>query len=157
MENENPYQPPQTASAPPEQASDFSIGSKGVLVIGIFSGLIVGVLIVLTFGDTSGVFPMFVPLVVLYVAIMILIDSTTITNPKKALLGFALTIPAYVLYVPICTTAAVFTEPIVGANGYAPKPAGVIFASVVTFVLVLFAIAGILRRRLRPNANADQI
>lgn len=159
MSDDNPYQPPTATPTElqlPPGSPEFAIGWWGIFGLAVVAGLIVGALIALSLNDTHPFFVLGFPFVGWFVAITLLMVSLTPTKigiGHKTLLAAGLSIPAYVIYVPICTIAGAFSQPIFGsADGYAPSPAGLIFASVITFILVLFAVAASIRARLRSKA-----
>ena len=158
MSDDNPYQPPTATPTElqlPPGSPEFAIGWWGIFGLAVVAGLIVGALIALSLNDTHLFFVLGFPFVGWFVAITLLMVSLTPTKigiGHKTLLAAGISIPAYVVYVPICTIAGAFSQPIFGAVGYAPSPAGLIFASVITFILVLFAVAATIRGRLRSRA-----
>ena len=158
MSDDNPYQPPTATPTElqlPPGSPEFAIGWWGIFGLAVVAGLIVGALIALSLNDSHLFFVFGFPFAVWFVTITLLMVSLTPTKigfGHKTLLAAGLSIPAYLVYVPICTITGAFSQPIFGSDGYAPSPAGLIFASVITFILVLFAVAASIRARLRSKA-----
>lgn len=166
MSSDNPYQPPNQESTKlhrQERLAEFKFGWKGNLVLGIVSGVLVGLLIKYSFDDDHPFFLFGYPLVGWFITLIVMLStlrSIEISAMAKGFLAAGLTIPAYVLYIPICSMAGMFSTPIFGSDGYGPTEAGAIFASVLSFVLILFAVASYVRRKVRvsdPESNSEPL
>lgn len=164
----NPYEPPQQAAQ--NRLTELLIpgtyfgGFWGVTALGVLAGLLVALGIYLV-ADLRFVTPFIVPAVVwigAFVVLLLMLRNSEIHPATRFLLPLLLTIPAYILYVPVCTVSAMVTTSFMGSKDYGPSFPGLVLASVVTFVLVLLLFAAILRLRFKQrvepqDANAASI
>jgi hypothetical protein len=71
--------------------------------------------------------------------------------------AIGLSIPAYLLYVPVCSFAAMLGTPALGAaEDYMPSPLAVIVGSVFGFVSILLVFALVLRLCVRIPTAPDE-
>ncbi len=152
----NPYEPPQERSE--NRLAELLVpgtyvgGFWGVAVLGVFAGLLVALVIY------SEAFVQFIPTPFLapalawigaFVVLLWMLRGSEIGASTRIAVPLLLAIPAYLLYVPVCTFSAMLTTSFMGSNGYGPTFPGLVLASVVTFVVILLLFASILRRRFK--------
>ena len=153
----NPYQPPEDVADDAGEAEHarllqrvvgMSFGREigATVVLSGCVGLAVGLLIlsvdegvVLTFGTPA------VGWVILLGCYLVGIRRRAKPLASNLLLASVLAVPAYILYVPVCTVGAMLASPVLGSVGYGPGNAAVILASVVAFAAIAFLIAVIVR------------
>lgn len=154
---QNPYQPPSESMGPAglaEQRPDrpdrnwnsYAREMGAAAILASVAGAIAALLMANLDGSPIAVFGLpafawFATFVVLLGVIQASPASVRSTLTKSALLA----IPAYVLYVPVCTVSSMMTTPFLGSEGYGPKPAGMILGSAIAFVLILLVIASLIR------------
>ena len=163
----NPYQPPHEQSenrmAQLLVPGTYVGGFWAVTALGILAGVLVAV--VMFFGDFlngSGVLAWVAPAVGWVGTFAILLSMLTgsqIDAARRILFPLLLAIPAYILYVPVCTFSAMFSTSFMGSIGYGPSFAGLTLASVIGFVGILLIFAAVLRyrfkKRVDPEASAN--
>lgn len=158
----NPYQPPQESAdnrlvhilVP----STYFGGIWGVVSLGVLGGVMVA-LAIYSEALTDVIPTPFVAPAIGWVgaffALMFMLRGSEISPGTRIILPFLLAIPAYILYVPVCTFSAMFTTGFLGANAYGPTFPGLILASVVAFLGVLLIFAAILRRRFKQRVYVE--
>jgi hypothetical protein len=89
---------------------------------------------------------------------MLMLRGSKIHPWARILVPLLLTVPAYIIYVPVCTFSAMFTTSFLGSKGYGPTFPGMLLASIIAFVGVLLCFAAILRYRFkRPLDDAEAL
>ncbi len=132
-------------------------GFWAVTALGILGGVLVAVF--MFFGDFmngSGVLAWVTPAVGwigVFAILLTMLTGSQIHAATRILLPLLLAIPAYILYVPVCTFSAMFSTSFMGADGYGPSLPGLILASVVGFVGILLIFAAILRYRFKKRVD----
>lgn len=155
----NPYQPPELKNADAserEHAKELrrvegktfgqEIGAAALVAAGL--GLLVGIAI-LSANQLAG-FVFIAPAlgwIILFSLYLVGIRKRPKPFASNLALATVLTVPAYILYIPVCTVGSMLTTPILGGIEYGPKPAGVVVASVFTFVAITLLVASIIRAR----------
>jgi hypothetical protein len=160
----NPYQPPQEPSE--NRLSQLLVpstyvgGKLAVLALGVIAGAVAGVLIYASL-DLNTPVPAFgapaIIWIVTLIALMLMLRGAELQAATKIWLPLLLAIPAYVLYVPVCTFSSMMTTSFMGSNGYGPTGGGLVLASVVTFVLILLIFAAIVRRQIKQPVRPDDV
>ncbi len=159
----NPYQPPQ---GPTENRlkrllapSTYVGGKVSIVLLGVAAGTIAAVLIhrYLDF-KTNNIFPFiltFAAPAIVWIgtmfALMLMLRGAQVHVAKKIWLSLLMAIPAYILYVPVCTYGSVFTTEFMGSS----ERTAMILVSVTTFVVILLIVAAILRRCLKQPVIMD--
>jgi hypothetical protein len=160
----NPYQAPagtnDISQKREKRPSTYRGGLKAVALLAIGAGLVVGVIL------TQGVRPRFgfyvamgvtfgVPLVAwlaTFVLLLRLIKGVDVSGSRLFLTAIGLSIPAYILYVPVCSLTSLATSSLVGKRHHGPEPniepaaAMVMLSSAFAFLMILMAFAAIVRR-----------
>lgn len=157
----NPYEPLIAATTQPPRPRNnrfYSGGFLGIATIGIVIGGIVGASIL---GVTwQSAIPVFcIPALGWLCAIGVLtslIRNTRVPFSGRVLLTLLASIPAYVLYVPVCGVVSMTTTPFLGGKDYGPTTAGAIIGSAVAFFVILMTIAVIVRAVLRKRDSTSQ-
>lgn len=155
----NPYDPPTTDTSQPVSARkrSFFLGGFGlVTLLALLIGGGVGML--LSSPNTSIPFYVWgVPAVGWFVALAILIcimRSSRFSAVGDLLLALALVVPAYILYVPVCTVSSMLTQGWIPSKDYGPAPTGIVIGSAFAFTVILLSIAAILRISFRVPAHS---
>lgn len=153
----NPYQPPEDLADDAGEAEHarllqrvigMSFGQEigATVALSACVGLAVGLLIL---SDNQGLGLAFVipgfGWVILLGCYLVGIRRRAKPLSSNLLLAAVLAVPAYILYVPVCTVGAMLASPVLGSVDYGPGNAAVIFASVVAFAAIAFLIAVIVR------------
>ena len=156
----NPYTP--TASTEDSLrgvlAPPWYRGVRGVLLVGVCLGAVIG-LILTTQIDASGPSLTFITCwfgMILGAFVLLSYSSTPIDFPRRFFWAIFLSMPAFVLFVPVCAVASVFSMEVIGAKGYGPTTIGLITASALAAPLAMLAVAGIIRVKFREKAGAPQ-
>ena len=159
----NPYQPPQESSE--NRLAQLSVpgtyfgGFWGVTALAILAG--VSVAVVMQAGnllDRSGFWAFTTPAIAwiaTFVTLMWMLRGGQIQASTRILLPLLLAIPAYILYVPVCTFSAMFSTAFMGSDNYAPTFPGLILSSVVAFVGILLLFAAALRYRFKRPVDPE--
>jgi hypothetical protein len=156
----NPYQPPQESSESrlPELLvpGTYAGGFWAVTAVGILGGMLVAFAIYSEALLPAS--PFIVPAIVwvaAFLALLLMLRGSQVQMPTLVLLPLLLTVPAYILYVPVCTFSSMFTMSFMGSDGYVPTFPGLIFGSVISFVAILLLFASVLRRRFKQPLHSE--
>ncbi len=156
----NPYVPPTkrtTIAAATRKRISFVGGLFSVVIVALLFGTGVGALIGYPLFRISlyiyGV-PFFGLFTALAVLICLLRDSP-LPSGSGVLLAFGLTVPAFVLYVPICTFTSMATKSWLPSKDYGPAPSGMVVGSAVAFLLIMLAAAGLFRVFCKPQETRE--
>jgi len=158
MPEVNPYQP--SAETPVDSDSDgmppqrvyFFGGFLSLLAVSIVAGLCSAWLI----GNIENQFKVYGPVIVWFLALMAthaLLRGSQTSLLVKSALSLVLTLPACVLYFPVCFVSGAVSGSVFGGQGYGPNATGLALASVMTSALVLFLLAYIVRATGRSRAR----
>lgn len=167
MPEQNPYQPPDTEPNLEETAAlgsssapvNYPGGILFVLVVAVGAGFLIGLGV--SFGFTSntawgGWLAFGTPAVGLLLALACLaamLRNSRTNRARRILVAALLAIPAYVLFVPVCTFTGVVSMSTVGAFNYGPTFLGAGLASIVSSVVVLMLFAAAIRNVYRRRAR----
>lgn len=151
----NPYQPPSSRTETPlkedVRRGTYAGGFWAVAGLALVAGVVIGILL-LRPETVSPVYPFGVPFIVLFAAFVtltLMLRGVPMSWGARLLTALGLTLPAYILFVPVCTVSSMFTTPLVGSEQYGPKPAGVVIGSAVAALLILLSFAALLRLNYR--------
>ena len=155
----NPYQPPAESSEREGLARRSSVsyigGFWGVAGLGVAGGLLVATIGFSRFLTDVIPTPFVVPGIAwigAMIALFFMMRGSAMESSTKVWIGFLLAVPAYVLYVPVCTVTAMFSQPVFGSDGYGPTLSGLVFSSVLCFVGILLMFAMAVRFRVSRTA-----
>ena len=148
----NPYQAPQETSDRPliRTRPQFVGGFPAIAGIGLVAGVIIGSLVFISFNDATPLSLFGYPFLGIFAAIFgvfCIVRPSSMPIPGRLLLSLMLAVPAYVVFIPICTITGGLTASTIGtvAGAYHPAFVGVVLASVIGVVIVLLATAGVIR------------
>ena len=158
----NPYQPPQTSSenrlSGPRRSSTYVGGKVTVVLLAAVAGTVAAIRVHASMNLDTPV-PAFAAPAIVWIATMVvlvlMLRGAQVQPATKIGLSLLMAIPAYILYVPVCTFGSMFTTEFMGSNGYAPTVGGVVLVSVLAFVVILLVVAAILRRCLKHPVTSE--
>ncbi len=162
----NPYDPPPTEITQPVMARERSFFTGGfglVAVLALAIGGGVGALISSSFaeGPSSALFVWGAPALGWFFALAMLIGlvrNSRFSVEGAIVLLVVMVVPAYILYLPVCTVTSMLTQSYIPSGNYGPAPQGVVFGSAFAFLVILLSMAAILRVCCRvPNATVTPV
>jgi hypothetical protein len=165
----NPYEPSEIERSPEHSVQrlndqpSFWGGYGLVFLVGLVGGSVTGLLLfffltssyALQYLDTW--FMVWVtPAIGLLAGILTIfgmVRSSGMSWKRKCVLSLVLTVPTYLLYVPLCTIGSTTSAEFSGRPGYAPTQMMVVSLSAITFsgllLMVAFVVKGVLHGRRR--------
>lgn len=159
----NPYEPLSSTSidTPASTNTSFFVGGfLQIALMGIFLGAIAGGLMFGVAWESNLVLA--IPAIGWWCATGLLaysIRNAKFTFSARLLLALLLPIPAYILYIPVCSAFSMATTPFLGGKDYGPTTFGATIGSAIAFFLILMAAAAIVRAMFRTpesDANTDR-
>ncbi len=151
---ENPYESPSSQAESPVEARGPNASPSLAKELGIaallasFFGALVALCMLNLDGSPVLIFG--APAVGWFLTFVIYLEDTKVSRTSIGVAAFKallLSIPAYLLYIPVCTVSSMLTTPLLGSNGHGPQNTGVLFGSVFAFLSILLMLACLIRLR----------